>query len=867
MTIAPSPSINVILPTGTALGPWPTGFTYADPADVQVSLETGGVAAGALIEGIDYTLAATDPRQNGGEVTLFARVLPSGGWTSEHRLIIRRRTLRRQGLALPDAEGHKPRATERSLDHAMRIAQEDRDDLDRAVTVAPGEEGYVLPRRQARVGRTSVLGSNTDGDLVMFDRSEFKGDPGGTSDLIGTRAQAKMMVIGAEFDAVRTTGFASAGDGGAALYRRISTGSDADGDFQSADGQWWGLADATVAPEMGGALADGGDDSAAIAVAMEAASARAAPLVGRRYRYGAAGGALMVPAGLLVQGVSLDRVTGAGPVLRVDAPGVTLADLRLDNRASEGARAGHVIRATGDDLTVRNVKVLDFGNFGGSGGGTGVLVFNDGAGRPQRPRLFDSYIRGNLASPDTIGWIFDSTDYGFVGHVLTEDTIGTTGIGFGHELKFNARFTNMHALTAVNAESGYANGGESAGTGNGAAYNLLTGLVGAKVGYGYDDAWGRGNVLVGAVVHADGRPAGNAQSYALRLAGAVNGHYAGINAFGSGADARAVIIERESSGNYVSVSGHVEGTYLVRLADTPRSNAIEITHPGSRTSILGTVLDTSGAPSHGAGANPIWCHATGERLGSLSGRFRDYLGDPGVSFNAGHRFQQAREGNVVQAMGTPATAGMIAGFVHATPANNAVAQFIHLLEASEAGNRWSMSVAGAARYAWTATEFRPEADNVAALGASSFRFTQLFAAAGSINTSDEREKQDIGEIPDVWLDAWGDVQWRRFKWKDAVVEKGPAARWHVGLIAQRIRDAFAARGLDAFEIGLLCYDEWQATEAVVLEDEDEESGQIVRTEVVPARTAGDRYGVRYDEALAMEAAWVRRALARIEAAA
>jgi len=156
------------------------------------------------------------------------------------------------------------------------------------------------------------------------------------------------------------------------------------------------------------------------------------------------------------------------------------------------------------------------------------------------------------------------------------------------------------------------------------------------------------------------------------------------------------------------------------------------------------------------------------------------------------------------------------------------------------------------------------ADNTQALGTSTFRWSQLFAGTATINTSDERAKQDIGEIPDAWLDAWGEVSWCRYKWKDAVAEKGEAARWHTGLIAQRVLDVFANHSIDAMDIGLLCYDEW-GDEDEVSEELFDGNGEVVGHSVVrPAVEAGSRYGLRYDECFAIEAAYQRRWMQRLE---
>lgn len=152
----------------------------------------------------------------------------------------------------------------------------------------------------------------------------------------------------------------------------------------------------------------------------------------------------------------------------------------------------------------------------------------------------------------------------------------------------------------------------------------------------------------------------------------------------------------------------------------------------------------------------------------------------------------------------------------------------------------------------------------------------MYAGASAINTSDEREKEQIGAIPEAWLDAWADVEWVRYKWKEAVAIKGDGARWHTGLIAQRVKDAFEAHGIDPFEIGVLCHDAWEASPEVtytegkvVKQPELQEGGtfsdpvieDIIHT--VPGETAGERYGVRYDEAQALEAALQRREVSRL----
>lgn len=142
----------------------------------------------------------------------------------------------------------------------------------------------------------------------------------------------------------------------------------------------------------------------------------------------------------------------------------------------------------------------------------------------------------------------------------------------------------------------------------------------------------------------------------------------------------------------------------------------------------------------------------------------------------------------------------------------------------------------------------PGSDNVQNLGSASLRYAQIFAGTGTINTSDERDKTRIQNINEAALRAWSKVDFKQFKFKDAVERKGNDARWHFGVIAQEVKDAFESEGLDPFEYGILCYDEWPSEEAQLAEDE---------TVISEAVEAGNRYGVRYDEALALECAYLR----------
>lgn len=171
---------------------------------------------------------------------------------------------------------------------------------------------------------------------------------------------------------------------------------------------------------------------------------------------------------------------------------------------------------------------------------------------------------------------------------------------------------------------------------------------------------------------------------------------------------------------------------------------------------------------------------------------------------------------------------------------------------------------------------RPSSANTSLCGTTSQPWSGGFTQTAFTVTSDETHKtkpimlargvlkpatsSDAEMMPpphaDTILDAWAEVDFVQFKYLDRVEAKGEdGARWHFGVIAQRAIEAFERHGLDAFAFGFACYDEWGGTEEVI----DEESGEVITERV----DAGSKYGIRYEEALVLEAALQRRNYARL----
>lgn len=179
---------------------------------------------------------------------------------------------------------------------------------------------------------------------------------------------------------------------------------------------------------------------------------------------------------------------------------------------------------------------------------------------------------------------------------------------------------------------------------------------------------------------------------------------------------------------------------------------------------------------------------------------------------------------------------------------------------------------------WIGNNFiRPGETEVFVLGDASYRwgsirsvngyFDNLYSETGEVSVSDARNKKNISSVNEALMRAWGKVNFRVFQFTDAIEKKGvEKARFHLGVIAQQVQEAFSSEGLDASCYGLFCYDEWEDeyddeiivdTEAVYDNDGTEVSPAQTHLERKLVREAGNRYGIRYEEALALECAYQR----------
>ncbi|MGR6476234.1 tail fiber domain-containing protein [Pseudomonas juntendi] len=304
------------------------------------------------------------------------------------------------------------------------------------------------------------------------------------------------------------------------------------------------------------------------------------------------------------------------------------------------------------------------------------------------------------------------------------------------------------------------------------------------------------------------------------------------------------------------------------IKDTPRK-----TRSATEGESYNVVLTSGGAAGSGAqnatGAICISGKAEGAYDLGIMFKFGSIASNTAVAMWENHRLSWYGTGN----LGVEREGVRVSGIV-----NTAEHGQLNL-------NVWDNAGAGWKGLALLPTSLCPTHDNFMSIGLAGLRPSVVYAATGTIQTSDEHSKEQISSIDDAVLDAWSKVEYQQYKFRDAVQAKGDGSRWHFGVIAQRVKEAFDSCGLDPFSFAVLCHDEWgdewdeipavtKDIPAVFSSIVDGNGQKLMITpattvEVKPAHrvlkvAAGERYGIRYDEAHSLEAALLRRATKRLE---
>src|SRR5690606_5536677 len=122
--------------------------------------------------------------------------------------------------------------------------------------------GFVLNEDDLASDSTSKL--PTQHSVKAYVDAKVGAGPNGDYESV---TAVQLANIPQALDFIRTAGYYSTGDGGAALYKRVASEPSHAGKIQSADGAWWELAEEVLSVSMFGARGNGTDDDTSAFIA------------------------------------------------------------------------------------------------------------------------------------------------------------------------------------------------------------------------------------------------------------------------------------------------------------------------------------------------------------------------------------------------------------------------------------------------------------------------------------------------------------------------------------------------------------------------------------------------------------------------
>ena len=132
-------------------------------------------------------------------------------------------------------------------------------------------------------------------------------------------------------------------------------------------------------------------------------------------------------------------------------------------------------------------------------------------------------------------------------------------------------------------------------------------------------------------------------------------------------------------------------------------------------------------------------------------------------------------------------------------------------------------------------------NNIANVGSPSFKWDNIYATNGTIQTSDKNQKRDIQKIEDKYLEMFDLLEPVSFKRIDG-------DRTHIGFVSQDVESAMNQVGLNAMDFAGFCKDVKEATnENGELSIVSDENGNLIEI-----------YGLRYSEFIALNTAKIKQ---------
>lgn len=147
------------------------------------------------------------------------------------------------------------------------------------------------------------------------------------------------------------------------------------------------------------------------------------------------------------------------------------------------------------------------------------------------------------------------------------------------------------------------------------------------------------------------------------------------------------------------------------------------------------------------------------------------------------------------------------------------------------------------------TTFGPLGDNTQFCGWTLGRWNSVWAANGTIQTSDQREKSQLRSPSEAELECAIELAGMGgfYKWLKDINEHGDMAKEHHGHIAQQVVATMEKHGLDWTQYEFVRLDVWDEQPAQYTQNPDNPDDPEDLIVMTPAVPAGDRYSLRYDE--------------------
>lgn len=178
--------------------------------------------------------------------------------------------------------------------------------------------------------------------------------------------------------------------------------------------------------------------------------------------------------------------------------------------------------------------------------------------------------------------------------------------------------------------------------------------------------------------------------------------------------------------------------------------------------------------------------------------------------------------------------------IHIGVANNPELAWLYQAGGSTSGSKW----------------FSPKTDAGLLLGASNYRWGQIYSTNSTISASDRDQKKDFAEFDKRYEELFAKLKPQLFKFKN-----GTSDRKHSGFISQDVETAMLEVGLTGKDFAGFCKDVKQ-TQA----GEDKETGEVFFEDVCDENGAPVySYSLRYEEFIALNTYMIQKQQSEIEA--